>query len=88
MTFNSLAQNVIRVRASGVPVLDLENNPKAATAKIVAEIKTALREDDVRCIVLGCAGMVHIAQEFDVGQNVTLIDGVRSATEMAAAVTR
>ncbi|MGY9050423.1 MAG: aspartate/glutamate racemase family protein, partial [Rhodobacterales bacterium] len=49
-----------RVRASGVPVLDLERDPDAAASRVLEEIADAAREDDVNSIVLGCAGMVDI----------------------------
>lgn len=77
-----LAQNVVQVRASGVPVLDLETDRANATAQVMAEIDKAVAEDGVSCVVLGCAGMGYIAEDGHGG--LRLIDGVRAATQIAA----
>lgn len=74
--------NLAQVRASGVPVLDLEEDRENATKKVKAEIQKAAREDNVESVVLGCAGMVHIAQDGDV-RSVKLIDGVEAAVRFA-----
>jgi len=60
-----LDANLARVRASGVPVLALEDDRERATQQVKAEIRTAIREDDINSVVLGCAGMVHIAEDQD-----------------------
>ncbi|MGO4916118.1 aspartate/glutamate racemase family protein [Pseudogemmobacter sp. W21_MBD1_M6] len=75
-----LAPHCARVRASGVPVLDLETYPATAIARVLAEAQAALAQDDIRAVVLGCAGMVHVAAcapDFQV----PLIDGLRAALE-------
>ena len=76
-----------RVRASDVPVLELESNPVAAQAKVLAEIKRAEAEDDVQAIALGCAGMAGLMETAQAQCNVTLVDGVRASLHLAAAVT-
>lgn len=76
------AQNLGRVRASGVPVLDLETDLAKAAPQVIAEIDRAVAEDDVRVVVLGCAGMVGIPALYDKGAR--LIDGVKSAAQLAA----
>lgn len=78
-----LERNLGRVRASGVPVLDLENDRKNATRKVKAEIHAALREDEVDSVVLGCAGMVHIVDDAD-DIPIKLIDGVQAAVKLAS----
>lgn len=78
-----LEQNLSRVRASGVPVLALEDDRLRATQKVKAEIRSAMREDDINSVVLGCAGMVHIAQDSK-DLPVKLIDGVHAAAHIAA----
>ncbi|GAA6179019.1 aspartate/glutamate racemase family protein [Shimia sp. NS0008-38b] len=77
-----LSHNVARIRASGVPVLALENNREAATQQVIGEIQRATQEDDIDCIVLGCAGMVHITNDNAAG-SVRLIDGVQAAVKVA-----
>jgi len=72
-----------RVRACGVPVLDLETDPAGTAPAVIGEIKRAVAEDKVDVVVLGCAGMIHIpAYCFEEG-HVRLIDGVTSAAQLA-----
>ena len=73
-----------KVRASGVAVLALEKDPKAATDQVVAEIKTAVLEDDIQTVVLGCGGMVDIKQELGENPNLRVVDGVRAAACFAS----
>lgn len=82
-----LSGHLGRVRASGVPVLALERDPKAAAARILAEIEMAIRNDDVQSVVLGCGGMVEIHQSTTSnGQAIRIIDGVRAAANFASQI--
>jgi allantoin racemase len=72
-----------RVRACGVPVLDLETDPVGTAPAVVGEIKRAVAEDKVDVVVLGCAGMVHIPAYFVETEAVRLIDGVTAAAQLA-----
>ena len=75
--------NLVRVRASDVPVLDLELDADAAAARIIDEIAAAEREDGVQSVALGCAGMVDIAKRARSRTQIRLIDGVRAAAHIA-----
>ncbi len=75
-----LTKRCVRIRASGVPVLDLETQPTIAIPRVLAEARAAVAEDDIRAIVLGCAGMVHVAAQAP-DFPVPLIDGLRAALE-------
>ena len=77
-----LDKNLGRIRASGVPVLSLEDDRANATEKVRAEIRAAVREDGISSVVLGCAGMVHIVEESD-DISIKLIDGVQAAVRFA-----
>lgn len=81
-----LAGQLGRVRAAGVPVLALETDRAAATARVLEEIAIAAQEDDVQSVVLGCAGMAHIPDELPPGSPVRVIDGVAAATRIAVAL--
>lgn len=72
-----------RVRACGVPVLDLETDPAGTAPAVVGEIKRAVAGDKVDTVVLGCAGMVHIPAHFAETATIRLIDGVKSAAQLA-----
>lgn len=76
--------HLARVRASDVPVLALERNAGAAADRIIEEISAAEQEDGVQSVVLGCAGMVDIAEQARSKTQVRLIDGVRAAAHIAS----
>lgn len=78
-----LGRSLVRVRASDVPVLDLERDADAAAARVIDEISAAEREDGVQSVVLGCAGMVDIAERARSETQIRLIDGVRAAAHIA-----
>jgi allantoin racemase len=69
-----------------VPVLALETDRDASTARVLDEIAIAAREDDVQSVVLGCAGMAHIPAEVPADSPVRVIDGVAAATRIAVAL--
>jgi allantoin racemase len=75
-----------RVRASEVPVLALESDPDAAYAAILSETRLALEQDDVSCVVLGCAGMVDLPERLARATGATVIDGVSAAARLMAAL--
>ena len=79
-----LASHCLRVRASEVPVLDLEKAGSAAELKISAEIAQALEEDKAEAIVLGCAGMTNLVERMSVSHGIPIIDGVTAATGMVS----
>lgn len=75
-----------RVRASGVAVLALDADPDAAELAILSEARAALAEDRVRCIVLGCAGMVGLPDRIAAATGAVVIDGVTAAARLMGAV--
>ena len=72
-----------RVRASEIPVLDLEKPGSNAEATISAEIGRALEEDHCEAIVLGCAGMADLAERLSQTHGVPVLDGVSCAVKLA-----
>ncbi len=75
-----------RVRASDIPVLELEDAASGAIGKLRAEIERALSEDGAEAIVLGCAGMTDLARELQDLYGVPVIDGVAAAVKQAEAL--
>ena len=71
-----------KVRASEVPVLDLEDANSGGRKKIRDEVALALLEDRSEAIVLGCAGMVDLARDLSEEFQVPVIDGVASAVKL------
>ncbi|WP_106795424.1 aspartate/glutamate racemase family protein [Rhizobium sp. H4] len=75
-----------KVRASDIPVLELENAASGAIGKLRAEIERALEEDGAEAIVLGCAGMTDLAHQLQETYGVPVVDGVSAAVKQAEAL--
>ena len=71
-----------RIRATDVPVLELENPDSEASKLIRGEIQEALDEDRSEAIVLGCAGMADLTSELSKEFGVPVIDGVSAAVKI------
>jgi len=78
-----LAARCAGVRASEVPVLELENPESNARADISATIARAITDDRADAIVLGCAGMTDLAKSLQEEHRVPVVDGVVSAVKLA-----
>ncbi|MCK7614175.1 aspartate/glutamate racemase family protein [Roseibium sediminicola] len=83
-----LASRCAKVRASDVPVLELEDPASNARHRIEGEIETALKDDGIGAIALGCAGMADLASDLTDKFQVPVIDGVASAVRLAEMVAR
>jgi allantoin racemase len=75
-----------RVRATDIPVLELENPASKARAMILAECEKAILEDKSGAIVLGCAGMADLVRYLEAKLGVPVIDGVVAAVKLAEAL--
>ena len=78
-----LGGQLASVRASGVPVLDLETDRDRCYPMVLAEAELAARNDGVQSVVLGCGGMSGLPEFAGNRLSVPLIDGVRVAVRMA-----
>ncbi len=77
-----------RVRASDVPVLELENPESNARNVISEEIQFAIKEDQAEAIVLGCAGMTDLAQSLSEEHGIPVLDGVACAVSLSESMAR
>lgn len=75
-----------RVRATELPVLELERPESNARETILAECRAALDEDNAGAIVLGCAGMTGLVEFLEDKLQVPVIDGVVAAVKFAEAL--
>jgi allantoin racemase len=75
-----------RVRATDLPVLELENPKSNARSLILAECERAITEDGSGAIVLGCAGMADLGRFLEDKLQVPVIDGVAAAVKFAEAL--
>lgn len=71
----------VSIRASDIPVLDLEKQDSGALAQIAAECEQAIQTDGAEAIVLGCAGMTDLAQQLSNQFGLPVIDGVTAAVK-------
>lgn len=67
------------VHASGIRVLDLDQDPDALKT-ITAACRYALEHDESDAIVLGCAGMTHLVADLTAEIGAPVVDGVQAAT--------
>ena len=74
------------VRATGLGVLELEENPQRTVEAIVEEAKRALVDDKAEVICLGCAGMAGLDDRVAAATNVPVVDGVAAAVRLAEAL--
>ena len=81
-----LASRCARVRASEVPVLDLERGDPAVVEQVADQIAAAMLEVGAEAIVLGCAGMTELAASLARRFGIPVIDGVASAVTFAEAL--
>jgi allantoin racemase len=71
------------VRASGLSVLELEQDPAVTVKAIVAEAEKAVREDKAEVICLGCGGMAGLDRAVHKATRVPVVDGVTAAVKLA-----
>lgn len=75
-----------RVRATDIPVLELDNPNSNARAMILQECENAIQEDKSGAIVLGCAGMADLTRFLQDRLQIPVIDGVAAAVKFAEAL--
>lgn len=80
------ASRCARVRATDVPVLELEEAHSDARSRITAEIVAAIRDDRAEAIVLGCAGMADLAGDLSAEFGVPVVEGVSAAVKLVEAL--
>jgi allantoin racemase len=83
-----VAGRCLTIRAVDVPVLYDADEDAAVMAAIRAEGQTAIDQDGAEAIVLGCAGIGHLAAPIAVALGVPVIDGVAVAVGMAETLVR
>ena len=74
-----LGHLISSVRASEIPVLELETNTDYAGTIVAKEAKRAEQDDGVSAIILGCAGMVEVIETVRKELSIVVIDPVECA---------
>ncbi|MCD8537083.1 MAG: aspartate/glutamate racemase family protein [Burkholderiaceae bacterium] len=83
-----LERQCVSVRASDIPVLELEHGKPDALARIEAEIQKAIEIDRAEAIVLGCAGMTDLAGGLAKKYQMPVLDGVACAVALVESMAR
>ncbi|NSC20123.1 Asp/Glu/hydantoin racemase [Streptomyces albus subsp. chlorinus] len=78
-----LSARCASVRASGLAVLDLERDEKAAVDAIAEQAARAVEEDRAEVICLGCGGMSGLTERVVARTGVPVVDGVTAAVKIA-----
>lgn len=83
-----LAGRCLPIRAVDVPVLYDESEEDAVAKAILSQGRLAIDEEDAEAIVLGCAGIGHLAGPLSQALGVPVIDGVAAGVGMAEMLVR
>jgi allantoin racemase len=75
-----------RVRASGLPVLEVEAAAPETLARLSQELALSWRHDKVTAAVLGCSGMAPLRERLQAETPLVLIDGVAASARLATAL--
>ncbi len=81
-----LVQKCGRVRATNIPVLQLEESDPVTLDLIRREIRAAIEQDQAEAIVLGCAGMVDLVAGLSAEFGLPVIDVVTAGVSFAEAL--
>ncbi|MER5394448.1 aspartate/glutamate racemase family protein [Saccharopolyspora sp. NPDC002686] len=83
-----LSARCASVRASGMPVLELERDPGAAVDAIAEQAARAVEDDRAEVICLGCGGMSGLTERVVERTGVPVVDGVTAAVTVAESLVR
>ncbi|CCN68783.1 aspartate/glutamate racemase family protein [Vibrio nigripulchritudo] len=83
-----MERRCVKVRASQIPVLELENGIVKPMKILGDEIERAISEDKAEAIVLGCAGMTDLAAELSEKFGLPVLDGVSCAVSMCESIVK
>ncbi|MCQ0986323.1 aspartate/glutamate racemase family protein [Jiella marina] len=83
-----LAGRCLPIRAVDVPVLYGEEEDEAVRRAIASQGREAIEKEGAEAIVLGCAGIGHLAAPLSQELGVPVIDGVAVAVGMAETLVR
>lgn len=88
LKLSGLYDRCASVRASGLAVLELEEDPQRAVDAIVEQAERAVRDDKAEVICLGCGGMAGLDEQIRQRTGVPVVDGVSAAVTIAESLVR
>jgi allantoin racemase len=71
------------IRASGLAVLEIEEDEERTMAAMIAEGRRAVEDDRAEAICLGCGGMSGLDKRMEAELGVPVIDGLVAAVKLA-----
>ncbi|MPY77116.1 MAG: Asp/Glu/hydantoin racemase [Actinophytocola sp.] len=74
------------VRASGLSVLELEEDQDAAVKAIAEQARLSVEQDGAEVVCLGCGGMAGLDAEIRAATGAPVVDGVAAAVALAEAL--
>ncbi|WP_106744228.1 aspartate/glutamate racemase family protein [Yoonia maritima] len=80
------SKNCKSIRASGLPVLTIEEASEDTCDTLSKEILATKHEDGSTTVILGCAGMAALHKKLEANTGMVLIDGVRASVLLSLAV--
>ena len=80
-----LLDRLASIRALGVGVVESFEGRDRLRDRYLAEAEAAVRDDGAESVVLGCAGMVGVAEELQARLGVPVVDPVAAAVKLAEA---
>lgn len=83
-----LQDHCASVRASGLAVLEIEEDEEKAIEAIVLQAERAVRDDNAEVICLGCGGMAGLDAKVRERTGVPVVDGVSAAVAIAESLVR
>ena len=81
-----LAARCAKVRATDIPVLELEDMTPETMHSMRRVVEVAISEDKSDAIVLGCAGMTDMVDQLSSEFGIPVIDGLSCAVTLAEAL--
>jgi allantoin racemase len=81
-----LADRCMSVRSCGLSTAEVDADPQAAVAAVLAEAERAVHEDRAEVICLGCGGMAGLEEAITARLGVPVVDGVAAGVRLAEAV--
>ncbi len=74
------------IRTLGAGVVEGFEGKERLRDRYLAEAEAAVRQDGADCVVLGCSGMVGIAEDLQAHLGVPVVDPVVAAVKLAEAI--
>ncbi len=73
-SYGDLTKKMVTIRALDIPVVDLRKDPDITRRCLHQVCQSAIAEDGIDTVVLGCLGMAHYGAELEAEYGITVLD--------------